>query len=257
MIVSKDVVASDAGLHRYQHAPNCRQRPAAGPRLQNPHMHLLEAASINLKATGDAACELSAHELVTLFRSHFFDERQGTRTEHLIEPLEPASGDVGRIIEPGQHFEWAWLLAWCERLTGRRVGTWAIALVDFADRHDVAPLTGATLDPVRNDGLALDRSERVWPEAERIQAAVATRQLTGRDPSAVQARRSGRLLGIHLAHRPEGAWIDHVDGHGRSKVEAVPASKLDHLMISFTKLLLMAGDLGGARTSQADALAGQ
>ena len=29
------------------------EKPASGPRQQNPHMHLLEAALVNLEASGD------------------------------------------------------------------------------------------------------------------------------------------------------------------------------------------------------------
>jgi mannose/cellobiose epimerase-like protein (N-acyl-D-glucosamine 2-epimerase family) len=224
------------------------QKPSSGPRLQNPHMHLLEAALCNLEATGDRRFRRLADELVALFCEHLFDSGRGALPEYFADDLTLLTCEKGRIIEPGHHFEWAWILAWYSRLTGRDMRSWVRALVDFAERYGVARETGATFDLVRSDGLLLDAGERVWPATERIQAAVAMFELDGRDPSQVFCESAGRLLGKHLAHQPAGTWIDHFSATGERKTAVIPASTLYHLMISFTEMLRI-GEMLRCRSS--------
>lgn len=213
------------------------EKPETGPRLQNPHMHLLEAALCNLEATGDAPFRKIADELVALFVERLFDAETGTLREYFDDEMRPLPGDQGLITEPGHQYEWAWILAWYQRLTGRDMTAYVTPLVAFAERHGVDAKSGATFDLVRADGFVLDRGERLWPQAERIQAACAMYELTGQDPSTVFAESVGRLFAKHLAGEPEGTWLDHFDAAGVMKVDKIPASSLYHIMISFTELL--------------------
>lgn len=213
------------------------EKPERGARLQNPHMHLLEAALCNLQATGDAPFRRIADELVDLFATRLFDAKTGTLREYFDQDMRPLTGEQGLVTEPGHHFEWAWILAWYHRLTGRDVTSFVSRLVDFAERHGVDAATGATFDQVRADGRVLDRGERLWPALERIQAACAMYELFGHDPTLVFAQSAGRLFEKHLACEPEGAWLDHFDASGVLKTDKIPASSLYHVMISFTELL--------------------
>ena len=94
--------------------------PASGHRKQNPHMHLLEAALANLEACGDERFLALADEMVGLFCDHFYDGVSGTLGEYFDESWRRAPGEAGRAVEPGHHFEWAWLLL---RPQGFRGGT--------------------------------------------------------------------------------------------------------------------------------------
>ncbi len=103
--------------------------PASGHRKQNPHMHLLEAALVNLEAGGDARFLALADEMVGLFCDHFYDGVTGTLGEYFDESWRRAAGEAGRAIEPGHHFEWAWLLAAYQRISGRDMREFVRGLV--------------------------------------------------------------------------------------------------------------------------------
>jgi mannose/cellobiose epimerase-like protein (N-acyl-D-glucosamine 2-epimerase family) len=211
-------------------------KPETGPRLQNPHMHLLEAALVNLQASGDARFGSLANEIVALFCDHFFDPDTGTLGEYFNEDWSRMEGDGGRLVEPGHQFEWAWILAGYQQATGRDMQVHVRRLVDFTERHGV-DASGATFDLVRDDGVVLDRGLRIWPNSERIQAAVAMFELDGQDPRP-SFEQSGKLLLEHfLSHTPRGTWIDHFNADGTPRADKIPASTLYHLMIAFAEML--------------------
>ena len=91
----------------------------AGPRQQNPHMHLLEALLALLETTGDLFYADHAHALVSLFRRRLFDGATGTLGEFFTDDWAPVPGADGDLVEPGHHYEWVWLLNQYERLTGQ------------------------------------------------------------------------------------------------------------------------------------------
>jgi N-acylglucosamine 2-epimerase/mannose-6-phosphate isomerase len=213
------------------------QLPAAGYRKQNPHMHLLEAALANLEASGDERFLALAKEMASLFRDHFYDGATQTLAENFNDDWQRAPGKDGRAIEPGHHFEWAWLLAGYQRLVGGDMKQLARDLVTFAETHGVDPQSGATFTLVRDDGLALDRSSRTWPNTERIQAWVAMFELEGRDPRPAFAQSSQLLLKRYLSHAPPGTWIDHFGADGAPQAHAIPASTLYHIFIAFAEML--------------------
>jgi mannose/cellobiose epimerase-like protein (N-acyl-D-glucosamine 2-epimerase family) len=190
----------------------------------------------------------TADEIVTLFCDRLFDERTGTLPEHFDDLLLPLGGHAEGTVEPGHQFEWAWLLAHYQRITGRDLRAYARALVGFAERYGVDQRTGAVLAAIRSDGVSIDRSERIWPAAERLQAAVAMFELDGQSPMAVVAQSGNRLLENHLAVTPAGAWMDQFSGDGAPKSSRIPASTLYHLMVSFTEVLRIKDAALGALT---------
>jgi N-acylglucosamine 2-epimerase/mannose-6-phosphate isomerase len=213
------------------------EKPEHGPRLQNPHMHLLEAALVNLQATGDSKFRALADEIVDLFCDRFFDAATGTLGEYFNGDWSRVGGDAGRMIEPGHQFEWAWILSTYQQVTGRNLRPYVRGLVEFAERYGVNGECGATYDVVRDDGLVLDRGLRVWPHTERIQAAVAMFELDGQDPRPVFETTGAFLFKTFLSQTPRGTWIDHFNPDGTPKVDKIPASTLYHLMIGFSEML--------------------
>jgi len=198
-------------------------------------MHLLEASLVALEATRESiflelACELSA-----LFRAKLFDGR--TLAEYFEPDWRRAAGDPGRLIEPGHHFEWAWLLVQHERLTGERTTPLVEALMAFAERHGVDQATQATFNSIRDDGTPLDRGSRTWPNTERLKGHLALYEATGKDPRAAVAGSTRRLLDLHLATDVPGLWIDHFDAEGRGTSKTAPASTLYHVFLAFAELL--------------------
>jgi N-acylglucosamine 2-epimerase/mannose-6-phosphate isomerase len=213
------------------------EKPAAGYRKQNPHMHLLEAALINLEASQDARFRQVADEMVALFCGHFFDPVSGTLAEQFGGSWERAPGEAGGILEPGHHFEWAWLLAAYQRATGRDMRTFVRALVNFAEAHGVDPQSGATYNMIKRDGTPLNRGSRTWPNTERLKAAIALFELEARDPRPVIDACTRLLFKRYLACTPRGTWIDEFSADGEPEADTVPASTLYHLCVAFTEML--------------------
>ena len=99
------------------------------------------------------------------------------------------------------------------------------------------PQSGATFNLVSDDGLALDRSSRTWPNTERIQAWVAMFELEGRDPRPVFEQSGRLLLERYLSRAPPGTWIDHFAADGAPQAHTIPASTLYHVFIAFAEML--------------------
>lgn len=228
-------------------------RPASGWRLQNPHMHLLEAALVLYETSGNARFAELACEVAALFTQKFFDVRSGTLCESFTEQLSRAPGDAGRVTEPGHQFEWAWILAGYQRLIGEPMGEVARPLVAFAERFGVDSVTGATFNGVRDDGASLDRGSRTWPNTERIKAHIALFDLDGTDPRGPLTQTLRLLLDRYLAHTPAGTWMDQFDGDGQPVATTIPSGTLYHLLVAFAELfriepaLLSLGQRGGVR----------
>lgn len=220
-------------------------RPAAGWRLQNPHMHLLEAALVLYETSQDGRFAALAAETATLFMAKFFDRRTGTLAESFTEDLARAPGEDGRLVEPGHHFEWAWILARYQRLLGQPMGTVARSLVAFAERYGVDPVVGHTYNVLRDDGVPVDRGSRTWPNTERIKGHIALFELDGTDPRVPLTHATRVLLDRYLAHRPAGTWMDHFDGDGNPVASTIPASTLYHVFLAFAELLRVEPALRG------------
>jgi mannose/cellobiose epimerase-like protein (N-acyl-D-glucosamine 2-epimerase family) len=154
-------------------------------------------------------------------------------------------GPEGRVIEPGHHCEWVWLLDKFERATTADTGAIRGALLDFAltrGRHVTSRLL---IDQVDVDGVQRLTSQRLWPQTEAIKALL-TRVERG-DASAwrdVSTFVHG-LLDRFLAVQPAGIWHDHFGADGKLLNTFVPASSLYHLFVSFSELLRVADARSG------------
>lgn len=209
--------------------------PPVGPRLQNPHMHLAEACLAAYEATRDERFLDPARDLVALMRTYFFDGR--TLGERFDDDWRRIQGAAGREVEPGHHFEWAWILAQYQRLTGENVSAEAQALAEWAELHGVDRRSSAVFDLIRDDGAVLRASSRAWTNTERIKGWLAIHELTGRDPSTEVSSSLKLIFQRYFAGSPAGAWIDQFDADGNPMVEAVPASIVYHLFLAFTETL--------------------
>ncbi|MGE0533278.1 MAG: AGE family epimerase/isomerase [Hyphomonadaceae bacterium] len=211
------------------------QLPPTGPRLQNPHMHLLEASIAAFEATADERFLDQAGEIVGLFRRCFFDGR--TLGEYFNADWSRVSGEMGRRVEPGHQFEWAWILAQYQRLKGVDLIAEASALVDFAERHGVDAETQMTYDEVRDDGAPLRKTSRTWPNTERLKGHLALFEHARRDTRAEIASAARALLDRYLAVKPRGSWIDQFDEQGAPLAATAPASTLYHVFLAFAEAL--------------------
>jgi N-acylglucosamine 2-epimerase/mannose-6-phosphate isomerase len=213
------------------------QLPPTLPRQQNPHMHLTEAMLVLGEASGDDRFFRVAAETTRLFKEKFATP-DGVLREFFDDALAPAAGEEGRFVEPGHQFEWAWILAQHQKLTGADHTAIVRALVGCAEARGVDPRTQATFNRVRDDGLALDRGSRTWPNTERIKGWIGLHELTGVAADQPVAGSAKLLFDRYLTGPfPEGAWMDAFDAEGRPASEVIPTSTLYHLFLAFAEIL--------------------
>lgn len=216
------------------------QIPVSGPRIQNPHMHLLEACLACLEAFHDPLIERLAREVLSLFQAHFFDATTMTLGEFFDDNLERIGGESGDIIEPGHQMEWAWILSKAQSLLDVDLKDEARGLVMFAEAHGVCrhgPMRGTTLNALRVSGAPLDAGSRTWPNTERLKSAVAMFELFGDDPRPVINETLEALFRLHLAHPIAGLWYDAFDADASMTARAIPTSTFYHVFLAFSEVL--------------------
>lgn len=208
-----------------------------GWRLQNPHMHLLEASIAAFDATGEAEHRSRIEALADLCRRSFVDP-QGALGEYFAEDWSPASPPDGDRSEPGHAFEWVWLLNEARRVTGGDFRQTQERLFQRAESYGLNPGAGAVKAAIDRHGRTLNAHSRLWPNTERLKAGLA---LEGSGaPSASTAAET--LFAYYLSPRagrnfPRGAWIDAIHENGAPLSERIPASTLYHLFLAFTEAL--------------------
>jgi N-acylglucosamine 2-epimerase/mannose-6-phosphate isomerase len=211
--------------------------PAAGWRLQNPHMHLTEASLAAFEATGEARYRKLGETLIALFRTSFYDARTQTLAERFTDDWRRAPGEAGRTIEPGHQLEWAWILGEARRLFDSDTAAEMRGLVAFAERYGVDPASGAVFNEIRDDGVPIDRGSRTWPNTERLKASIALHDLDGADPEPALRQSLGCLFGRYLSPAPLGLWTDAFDGEGTPLSASAPSSTLYHVLLAFSEVL--------------------
>ncbi len=197
----------------------------------NPHMHLLEAA-LAWMDVGRAPCwQALAQEIVNLALNRFIDPDHGYLREYFDANWRPAHGDLGRIVEPGHQFEWSWLLGRWFRQTGDRNALDAARILFKHGACGVDPRRGVAVDSLNDDLQVRNPQARLWPQTERLKAALL---LTELDPTSgcfyeAEAAAAARSLISYLQAPVLGVWRDKLSADGSWKEEPAPASSLYHI----------------------------
>lgn len=198
---------------------------APGLKHSNPHMHLLEASLVWFDASGDPEARARIETLAWLFEAYMFDPASGAVGEDYNPDWTRAAGAVTARIEPGHCYEWAWLLAEVQRLTGRDTASWSRRLIGFADTLGRCP-GGFSRDAVDAAGAPLHPTARAWPQLERIRARL-------RFPETAAPGEAGRELNAFMAtfiDEASFAWCDRRQADGCTPMDYLPASMPYHFM---------------------------
>lgn len=218
-----------------------------GWRLQNPHMHLLEAAHALFQAGGGDAWAELAGELASLFHRRFLDPATGTLAENFTDALRRAGGVDGDLVEPGHQVEWIWLLDRQQFLFGGPAPDAAIGgLARVCEGQGVGTETGLMRDAISRDGRLLRGTSRLWPQTELLRAGCVLhrRADTVSDSDAalrLVLRTANNLLNRFLVGAgsvtpPPGTWIDQLDAFGLPAVHTIPTSSFYHIMTAWIEL---------------------
>lgn len=216
-----------------------REGEIADPRVrrQNPHMHLLEAFLALYEGSGRERFLDAAQSIAILAQARFVDRRSGALLEYFTDNLEPACGVEGKIAEPGHCFEWAWLF---ERLA---LAGWsdAVALSDrltsFARQYGIDATRGVAINEVLTDGAIRNAGARLWPQTERLKAAVARYRRLGAGEECDEALSAKGGLQKYLATPRTGLWRDKLREDGSWIDEMAPGSSLYHISCAYRDLV--------------------
>ncbi len=218
--------------------------PRSLPLKANPHMHIFEASLAWLDAKPVASAAMwgqLADEIGELCLRRFIDPASGALRELYDGNWQPMPGELGRIVEPGHLFEWAWLLLRWGRLrdneaalvTGRR-------LVEIGESHGVDPCRGVAFNELWDDLTPKDHGARLWPQTERIKAWLAMAR-NAKDPEQVthalnKVTLAAQGFAPYLAKDVPGTWHERMREDGSFLDEPSPASSLYHITCAIAEL---------------------
>ena len=209
-------------------------------RSQNPHMHLLEAALSLANGSNSAAHADCARNLLALFEDHFLDKVGSVVLEHLDAGFHPHKED-GHRLEPGHHYEWAWLLDWAARTLGDgRYRDLGPAILDNGLALGWDGSAGGVFDEVdRRSGAPIVSTKRIWPLLELIKALAvfperAARPATGRVTGVTLEQATALLLERYL--QPDGRWIERFNADWTPADQSMPSSSTYHISTALLEL---------------------
>ena len=213
------------------------------PRRQNPHMHMLECSIAYWRASAPPRWEAQVRSLAALARTRFIEPETGALTEYFGPDWGRRPGEEGRRSEPGHCLEWAWLE---ENLTLLGVDGTDLSdgLSAFARAHGVDQKRNVAFNETDLDGQILDGKARLWPQTERLKAALARYSRTGDASEAEEALKALDGLKVYLDAPAPGLWRDKMKADGSFVEEPSPASSFYHIVCGLSELIKTAG---GAR----------
>ncbi|MDP1554068.1 MAG: AGE family epimerase/isomerase [Hyphomonas sp.] len=208
--------------------------PAPSVRLQNPHMHLLEACLALHRAEHSADHLARAAEIIDLFETRFTAGESGLLGEKFQADWSMPTGEAAEIVEPGHQFEWVWLLHTWSRLANKPLPDAATRLYGFG--LSTLDEAGRACQEVTRHGIAHDASRRTWPQTEALKAHLAMFEQRGDDRFAAAACRSFDVLMDEFLTE-DGGWIDHFAADGSVLARDMPASTGYHVVLALAELI--------------------
>jgi mannose/cellobiose epimerase-like protein (N-acyl-D-glucosamine 2-epimerase family) len=203
-------------------------------RESNPHMHLLEACLAWADIGDDAGWVAWVRDLAGIALARFVRQDSGALGEAFTPSWQPAAGLAGRLIEPGHQFEWAWLLLRSEPYYPGPLRPAALRLIAIAEEAGVRD--GVAVNALLDDFTIHDPRSRLWPQTERLKAALLAAQTTGRAEYWSMAQTAAASLLPYLDTPIAGLWFDVRLPGGEMIDSPVPASTFYHLVCAIAAL---------------------
>jgi mannose-1-phosphate guanylyltransferase/mannose-6-phosphate isomerase len=207
------------------------------PRRANPHMHFLEAMLAWYEATGDEKYLDRAQAMVMLFDRHFFDKSTGTLSEFFKADWSISrESPVETRIEPGHHYEWAWLLTrYLDYRDTPKVMPKARQLFAAAATFGHHAYTGAATDGLQPDGSAVEERARLWPQTEALKASLVFEKHGIGSAAGLRRRIFDVLFSYYLNGPVSGGWYDAIDSDGCVVAPDMPSSSFYHVFCALAE----------------------
>lgn len=203
----------------------------------NPHMHLLEAALAWLTIDRNPIWRDMADEIAALCLERLVDRNTGALREFFAFDWQPLVGIKGEVLEPGHHYEWAFLLSRWAGLTGRERPAAVTKLIAFADRYGIDRDRRVAVNAIGLGGKVHDPVARLWPQTERLRAYT----VAPRGDNDARLREAIASLWCYLDAPLPGLWYENLGTDGRFVIEAALATSLYHLVGAITELWTSSG----------------
>lgn len=241
------VAIRDHLLKHYKHPVRGFEEanPRTLPLKTNPHMHMFEACLAWIEAGGDTKWREVAAEIASLCLDKFLHPQNGSLREYFDGDWNPLEGEMGRIIEPGHQFEWAWLLIRWAGITGdNRFVAPAKRLIEIAENHGTDHDRNVTIFELWDDFSPKDQKARLWAQTERMKAYVALYSVAETDGDKAfavdKAVTAAKGLELYLNTKIPGLYLDKMNPDASFVDEPAPASSLYHIICAIDELHLLA-----------------
>ena len=200
--------------------------------LTDPVMHLFEAVLAWTEITDGDYWRGWAKEIAEHFLTCMVDADDGRIVEEFDARWAPFDGPEGRRLEPGHHFEWAWLMErWSRLIRQAQPHQTALALYASGERG-VDAKSGLAIDALRDDFTPLETTSRLWPQTERVKAALLLAPDAGPERAAHHeaAASAVRAIWSYLDTPHPGLWRDAPRGAGSPENDPAMASSFYHIV---------------------------
>lgn len=215
--------------------------PRTLPLKTNPHMHMFEASLAWIEAGGDGVWKEIAGEIAQLCLDKFLHPENGSLREYFDGDWNPLEGEMGRIIEPGHQFEWAWLLVRWAAISGDdKFIAPAKRLVQIAEDFGTDHARNATIFELWDDFSVKDSKARLWAQTERMKAYVALQSVAAspeEKAACVETLiRAAEGLELYFDVPLTGLYRDKMNPDGSFVEEPAPASTLYHIICAIDEM---------------------
>ena len=228
----------DAKLEDVKHGGFAESLPKGHFRLQNPHMHLLEASLALYESEGKTDHLNRANALVQLLDEKMFDHETGTIGETFGPDWLRETAPDRLYVEPGHQFEWVWLLKTHADAAGGELNPAINRLYDVGLR--TLDADGRVFAKATREGEIVDGSRRTWMQTEALKAHLAMLELGVDEQCDARAVECFDVL-MDEYLTPEGGWIDSYHADGQVAADEMPASTGYHVVLAFSELLRVTG----------------
>ena len=220
-------------LAGFRHTGGGYREAEPHPYQANAHMHLLEACMAWGPQAGGGDWATLADGIVDLALTRFIDPGSGVLHEFFDAEWAPLRGEAG-LVEPGHHFEWAWLLErWGVSRNDKDARAAARRLYELA-RRSVDVRRGVAVNSLWEDFSPRDASARLWPQTEHLKAAL----ILGETEDALTA---ANALQRYLQTPVRGTWLDSMRPNGGLVDGPAPATSFYHIYLAVRMLEAVAG----------------
>lgn len=212
----------------------------------NPHMHLFESALAWMAIDSDSRWKELGDELITLATTKFIDPSTGVLGEYFDQSWRPLLENGRFIYEPGHQYEWAWLMALYQELTGKNLKDTRHRLFLLAEKHGTSATRKIAYDEMWSDFAPKTQSSRFWPQCERIKAAVrlgteVEKNLQGQ--YALAADEALTTLFRFFETPLKGLWFDMLSEKDEFNGNSAKASSLYHIVNAMEEYILLRPNL--------------